>query len=48
MVQKQHLFFVASAPLSSRGHVNMSPKGYETFDILSPNQASLGDVYHLN
>ncbi|TFK68091.1 hypothetical protein BDN72DRAFT_64677 [Pluteus cervinus] len=34
-IQKQHVFWVASAPLSSSGHVNISPKGFEgTFHIM--------------
>ena len=39
-ILKQHLFFVASAPLAKDGHVNVSPKGYEAFSILSPTQVS--------
>jgi Pyridoxamine 5'-phosphate oxidase len=35
-MQEQHVFFVASAPLDSSGHVNLSPKGLDTFRILSP------------
>ena len=26
-IEKQHLFFVATAPLTGSGHVNLSPKG---------------------
>src|SRR5918999_761755 len=26
-IEAQHVFFVASAPLSGEGHVNLSPKG---------------------
>ena len=26
-IARQHLFFVATAPLSADGHVNLSPKG---------------------
>jgi len=33
-IAAQHLFFVASAPSGPDGHVNMSPKGYDTFRIL--------------
>ena len=33
-IRVQKLFFVATAPLSERGHVNMSPKGYDSFAIL--------------
>jgi hypothetical protein len=35
-IEAQHIFFVASAPLDARGHVNLSPKGLDTFRILSP------------
>ena len=34
-IQKQQLFFVATAPLTADGHVNLSPKGLDTFRILS-------------
>src|SRR4029453_13983368 len=30
----QHLFFVATAPLAADGHVNLSPKGLDTFRII--------------
>ena len=33
-VGRQHVFFVASAPLSAAGHVNCSPKGLDTLRIL--------------
>jgi len=35
-IAAQHIFFVASAPLDAAGHVNLSPKGLDTFRILSP------------
>ena len=35
-IEAQHLFFVASAPLDPSGHVNLSPKGLDTFRILGP------------
>ena len=35
----QQLFWVASAPLSGEGHVNLSPKGLRgTFHIANPNR----------
>jgi hypothetical protein len=34
----QKLIYIASAPLSASGHVNVSPKGGEYFGILSPTQ----------
>ncbi len=41
-IQAQHLFFVASAPLSG-GHVNLSPKGLDTFRILGPSRVGYAD-----
>lgn len=42
-IEAQHLFFVASAPLSGDGHVNLSPKGLDSFRILSPNRVAYLD-----
>jgi hypothetical protein len=41
---RQHLFFVASAPLTPDGHINLSPKGLESFCILSPRQVAYLDM----
>jgi hypothetical protein len=35
-IEAQHIFFVASAPLELGGHVNLSPKGLDTFRFLGP------------
>jgi hypothetical protein len=35
-IQAQKIFFVASAPLVASGHINISPKGLDTFRILGP------------
>lgn len=35
-IEKQKMFFVGTAPLSSDGHVNLSPKGGDSFRILGP------------
>ena len=35
-IEAQHIFFVATAPLHSGGHANLSPKGLDTFRILTP------------
>ncbi|MBD2344814.1 pyridoxamine 5'-phosphate oxidase family protein [Anabaena subtropica] len=43
-IADQHLFFVASAPLSPNGHVNMSPKGLDCFRILSHHQVAYLDL----
>lgn len=33
-IREQHLFFVATAPLSAEGHVNVSPRGLDSLSIL--------------
>jgi hypothetical protein len=43
-IQKQHIFFVSSAPLSASGHVNLSPKGLDSFRVLSPNRVAYMDI----
>lgn len=43
-IQKQRVFFVGTAPLSSEGHVNISPKGYDSFRILSPTEVAYLDL----
>jgi pyridoxamine 5'-phosphate oxidase-like protein len=43
-IAAQHLFFVATAPLSQDGHVNCSPKGLETFRVLSPTSVAYLDL----
>ena len=35
-IQRQKLFFVATAPLSVEGSVNLSPKGYDSLAIIDP------------
>jgi hypothetical protein len=43
-INQQKLFFVGSAPLSSAGRVNVSPKGYDAFRILSPKRIAYLDM----
>ncbi len=43
-IRKQRLFFVGSAPLQADGHVNISPKGYDAFRILSPTEVAYLDL----
>ncbi len=43
-IRVQPLFFVATAPLAADGHVNLSPKGYDTFGILSSHQVAYLDL----
>lgn len=40
---EQHVFFVATAPLSKTGHVNCSPKGGDSFRVLGPMEAAYQD-----
>src|SRR5678815_5606470 len=35
-IEDQHLFFVTTAPLNEEGHINLSPKGFDCFRVLSP------------
>lgn len=35
-IEAQKMFFVATAPLSADGHVNVSPKGYDAFRVIDP------------
>jgi hypothetical protein len=41
---QQHMFFVASAPLTGDGHVNTSPKGLDCLRIVTPRQVAYLDV----
>jgi hypothetical protein len=41
-IERQHLFFVATAPLSG-GHVNVSPKGLDSFRVLGPTSVAYLD-----
>lgn len=44
-IKKQHVFWVASAPLSADGHVNVSPKGIEgTFHIVNSRRVWYEDL----
>lgn len=43
-IEAQHMFFVATAPLAADGHVNLSPKGLNSFRILGPNRVGYLDL----
>jgi hypothetical protein len=43
-IEKQRMFFVASAPLSTDGHVNLSPKGMDCFRVLPNNRVAYMDI----
>jgi hypothetical protein len=43
-IEKQRMFFVASAPLDPNGHVNLSPKGLDSIRILAPDTIAYLDL----
>lgn len=43
-IEAQHLFFVSTAPLNAEGHINLSPKGLDSFRILAPNRVAYMDI----
>jgi len=43
-IDEQHVFFVATAPLASDGHINLSPKGLESFRVLGPKTVAYLDL----
>ena len=43
-IRKQHMFFVGTAPDEPDGHLNVSPKGLDTFRILGPNSVAYLDL----
>jgi hypothetical protein len=43
-IQEQHIFFVATAPLSGEGRVNLSPKGLDCFRVLGDNRVAYMDL----
>lgn len=43
-VRAQPVFFVATAPLAAEGHVNLSPKGLDTFRVLAPTRVAYLDL----
>ena len=43
-IGRQHVFFVGTAPDDPAGHLNVSPKGLDTFRILGPNTVAYLDL----
>jgi Pyridoxamine 5'-phosphate oxidase len=43
-ITQQPIFFVASAPLAPDGHINLSPKGLNRVQVLSPKQVAYLDL----
>lgn len=43
-IGRQHLFFVGTAPDETEGHLNVSPKGLDSFRILGPKAVAYLDL----
>ncbi|HEV7621845.1 MAG TPA: pyridoxamine 5'-phosphate oxidase family protein [Flavisolibacter sp.] len=43
-IKEQHIFFVATAPLSADGRVNLSPKGLDCFRVFDDNKVAYMDL----
>jgi hypothetical protein len=43
-IRAQKMFFVATAPLSAEGSVNLSPKGYDSFTVIDQNTVAYLDL----
>jgi hypothetical protein len=42
-IAEQHMFFVATAP-NAGGHINLSPKAYNSFRVLTPHRVAYLDL----
>jgi len=43
-IRAQHVFFVATAPADGDGYPNLSPKGYDSLDVLGPSELAFVDM----
>src|SRR3954466_1308718 len=43
-IERQRMFFVASAPLDAHGHVNVSPKGLDALRVLGEKRIAYLDL----
>ena len=43
-ITRQHVFFVGTAPSGDDGHINVSPKGLDTFRVLGENRVAYLDL----
>ncbi|MHA8072122.1 pyridoxamine 5'-phosphate oxidase family protein [Aquirufa ecclesiirivi] len=43
-IERQHLFFVGTAPLQGDGRVNVSPKGLEAFRVIDEHTVAYMDI----
>ena len=44
LIAEQHVFFVATAPLDAEDHLNLSPKGLESFAVLDDTKVAYLDL----
>jgi hypothetical protein len=43
-IREQRIFFVATAPLGRDGHINCSPKGGDSFNVIGPTTVAYQDL----
>lgn len=43
-IEAQKMFFVSTSPLSEDGHINLSPKGLDSFRVISPSRVAYMDI----
>src|SRR5262249_23538551 len=43
-IAAQHVFFVSTAPLAADGHLNLSPKGLDTFRVIDAHTVAYLDL----
>ena len=43
-IGQQKMYFVATAPLVATGHINLSPKGMDSFRVISPKLVGYMDI----
>jgi len=43
-IENQKLFFVCTSPLDANGHINLSPKGFDCFRVLSATRVGYLDI----
>jgi hypothetical protein len=43
-IEDQKIFFVCTSPLSAEGHINLSPKGFDCFRVLSHTMVGYLDI----
>ena len=43
-IERQQMFFVATAPLDNNGRINLSPKGLDSFAVIGSNRVAYQDL----